>query len=57
MTEKSIEYSEKYDAHYNPRKNEWLDDTCDDPNCDFCVGRPEKPLNDRELLEIIERDR
>jgi hypothetical protein len=57
MTEETIVYSEEYDAHYNPRKNEWLDDTCDDPECSFCVGRPERPLDDREELERSERDR
>ena len=37
-------YSEKYDATYDIEKNEWLDGQCDDPNCEYCVNRPERPL-------------
>lgn len=34
-------YSEQYDAYYDGLTGEWLEDKCDDPNCDYCVGRPE----------------
>ena len=37
-------YSEKYDATYDIEKNEWLDGTCSDPECEYCVNRPERPL-------------
>jgi hypothetical protein len=37
-------YSEEYDAYYDEDTNEWLDDKCDDPTCEFCMNRPEKPL-------------
>lgn len=37
-------YSEEWDAWYDPEKNEWLETKCSDPNCHFCVGRPERPL-------------
>jgi len=37
------EYCEKYDAFYNPKKNIWLEEKCNDPNCIFCKGRPNKP--------------
>jgi hypothetical protein len=37
-------YSERYDATYDIEKNEWLDGQCDDPNCEYCVNRPERPL-------------
>ena len=37
-------YSEKYDATYDIEKNEWLDGQCDDPTCEYCVDRPERPL-------------
>lgn len=37
-------YSEKYDAFYDRNKNEWIDSKCHDPNCCYCVGRPERPL-------------
>lgn len=35
-------YSEQYDAYYDEQTNEWLEDTCDDPECEYCVGRPVK---------------
>ena len=37
-------YSEEWDAWYDPNKNEWLERTCDDPTCEYCVNRPERPL-------------
>ena len=37
-------YSEEYDAYYNPTTNEWFESVCDDENCDFCGGRPARPL-------------
>ena len=37
-------YSEKYDAYYDEDTNEWLESKCDDPTCEFCVNRPERPL-------------
>jgi hypothetical protein len=42
--EDRYEYSEEYDAHYDKQYNIWVEDTCDDPNCDFCANRPERPL-------------
>lgn len=38
------EYSEQYDAYYDSETNEWLESKCDDPNCEYCVNRPEHPL-------------
>jgi hypothetical protein len=37
-------YSIEHDAIYDEETNEWLDDKCDDPNCVYCMNRPEKPL-------------
>ena len=37
-------YSEEYDAYYDEDTNEWLESTCDDPDCEFCTKRPERPL-------------
>lgn len=50
-------YSEEYDAHYNKETGEWLEDKCDDPECEFCVDRPEKNFWNRgkEKNEILER--
>ena len=39
-----IELSEEYDAYYSISKNEWIDSKCDDPTCEFCSERPERPL-------------
>jgi len=41
---KPIVYSEKYDTYYNEETNEWVEDKCDDPTCEFCINRPDKPL-------------
>ena len=35
--------SEKYDAYYCSKCNEWLEGTCSDVTCNFCSKRPEKP--------------
>ena len=35
--------NEKYDAYYDDKKDEWLEDKCDNPNCEFCKDRPTKP--------------
>jgi hypothetical protein len=37
------QYSEQYDAYYDDETNEWLEDKCDDPECEYCPNRPEKP--------------
>lgn len=37
-------YSKKFDAYYDPDTNKWEDDKCDDPKCEYCPGRPSKPL-------------
>lgn len=47
VNEKDIAYSEKYDAYYNQRTNEWIDDQCCDPDCEFCRRRPARPLVDQ----------
>ncbi len=39
-------YSEKFDAYYDEQTNEWLEDTCDDPECDLCIGRTPAPLRE-----------
>ena len=40
------QYSERWDAYYDSNTNEWLDSKCDDPTCEYCVNRPEKPMNE-----------
>jgi len=41
-------YSEKHDAYYDADTGEWLDDVCDDPECEHCVGRPENATDIKE---------
>lgn len=36
-------YNERFDAYYETDTNEWLESKCDDPECDYCSGRPDKP--------------
>jgi len=38
-----ILYFYKYDAYFCPQCNEWISIKCDDPNCSYCVDRPETP--------------
>ena len=33
-----------FDAYYCKDCNEWIDEKCFDPECEFCKDRPEKPL-------------
>jgi len=33
-------YSGKYDAFFKIETGEWVESTCDDPQCDTCEGRP-----------------
>ena len=37
------EYSERYDARYNVETDEWIESQCSDPDCEYCLGRPERP--------------
>ena len=39
-------YSEEYDCYYCITCNKWLESKCDEPTCEYCVGRPETPLGD-----------
>lgn len=36
-------YSGKYDAYYCKACDVWLEGNCNDPECEFCSSRPEKP--------------
>jgi hypothetical protein len=44
MTDKiqTFEYSEEYDAYYIVETGEWIEGKCSDPNCEYCVNRPER---------------
>ena len=45
------QYSEEFDAYYDDDTNEWLESVCDDPTCEYCTERPEKPLNMAEFSD------
>ncbi len=47
VDEKDIAYSAEYDAYYNQKTNEWIDDKCCDPACEYCTVRPARPLVDQ----------
>lgn len=36
-------YSQRWDAYYCEHCDAWIEGKCNDPDCEFCVGRPEKP--------------
>jgi hypothetical protein len=37
------EHNEQYDAFFCKKCDEWKEIGCNDPTCEFCPGRPEKP--------------
>jgi hypothetical protein len=39
-------YSQEYDAYYCDSCNVWLEDKCNDLECEYCPGRPEQPVNE-----------
>ena len=45
--EESKGYSAEYDTYYCESCNKWLEDQCDDPGCEICIGRPPTPLGDK----------
>jgi len=47
-------YSEEYDAYYDEDTNEWIDGKCDDPTCEFCMNRPERPVAPKKNFESSE---
>lgn len=36
-----IERSDRWDSYFCADCRVWLEDTCTDPSCQFCAGRPE----------------
>ena len=37
-------FHEMYDSFFCPRCNEWLEVTCEYPDCSYCAKRPKRPL-------------
>jgi hypothetical protein len=40
-------YSDKHDAMFCKTCNVWLEGRCNDPNCEFCLNRPEIPFSEK----------
>ena len=40
----ALEQDPDYDAHFCRQCNRWTEAKCQDPNCEFCSKRSEKPL-------------
>lgn len=38
-----LNYSEEFDSIYCEPCNEWRDIACEDPTCEYCQERPDKP--------------
>lgn len=34
---------DKYDAYHCTQCKVWIESQCSDPDCQFCINRPEKP--------------
>jgi hypothetical protein len=50
-------YVAQHDASYDKEKDEWLESKCKDPECDYCIDRPDKPsdaLGTHIKLAVIE---
>ena len=45
-TERS--YNETYDTYYCESCNKWLEEKCSDPECEFCLTRPNSPFEMEE---------
>ncbi len=48
------DYNQYHDCHFCKGCDIWTEKTCDDPDCYYCPGRPEKPsqFNYRDFLDI-----
>jgi hypothetical protein len=43
-SKETFKYSEEYDSYYSESRNEWTEDKCSDPECNYCTNRPDRPL-------------
>lgn len=39
----AISYDQRHDAYYCDDHDMWLENTCGDKECVFCMPRPDKP--------------
>jgi hypothetical protein len=47
-------YAERYDSHYCPHCNIWLENKCEDESCEYCKDRPEIPLEFKISYKLTE---
>lgn len=38
-----LKFNDEYDSKYCISCNEWQESSCEDPTCDYCSARPNKP--------------
>ena len=50
-------YNSRYDAFYCDKCDRWLEETCEDPHCDYCATRPFRPSIAVREAEIIKYNR
>ena len=48
-----IKYNSEYDSDYDDELDIWLEGKCDDPVCEYCSIRPERPSMINEKREHI----
>ena len=41
-------YHDKYDAFFCAQCNQWLEEACSDPGCEFCAARPVRSLHEEQ---------
>lgn len=39
----SLAYNEEHDSEFCAACDEWREDSCADPSCEYCLARPAKP--------------
>lgn len=38
-----LAYNEEHDSEFCEPCDEWREDSCTDPDCEYCLARPDKP--------------
>lgn len=42
-----LAYHDEHDAQYCQSCDEWREEVCSDPTCEYCLARPKKPSDDK----------
>lgn len=45
-------YNANYDSYYCELCNKWLEEKCNDPECEYCIGRPDKPSKSETFSDV-----